>query len=115
MSSLDYKKTNHKSFSGKTYNRFKAAEYLVANLVNTKCTKAIAIIPTKEDLKPDISILDVQTREVLGYIEVMGCDNFSDYFTYKYKDFQLHGRRLEKTYDKPCLFVAYDINTDSYL
>lgn len=115
MSSLDYKKTNHKSFSGKTYNRFKIAEFLVCNLINIKNPKLVAIIPEKEDCDPDIQILHAETRELLGYVECMGIDNFKDYMTYKYNDVQIHGRRLAKKYDKPCLFVAYDIVTDSYL
>lgn len=115
MGTLNYKKTNHKSFSGKTYDRFKIAEFLTANLVNTLNPKVVAIVPEKEDLKPDLNVLDCETREVLGYIEVQGVSNFSSKWDYRYGDFQLHGRRLEKNYDRPTLFVAYDINTDSYL
>ncbi len=115
MNTLNSKKTNWKSFATKTYDKFKIAEFLAANLINIYNAGIKAIVPELENLNPDINIYDIITGQHLGYVEVQGLTNFKNKFDYKYPDFQLHTRRLNKTYNKPTLFVGYDINTDSYL
>jgi len=114
--SLTAKQTGKKSFDNQLYKDSVIAELLVLNKINISNKQIMAVRTETEDCKPDLNILDRVSGELLFYVEVQAIKNFSDFNTYRYPDFLIYQRRLEKDYEgKTVVFIAYDLITGSYL